>query len=537
MPAGRLGGVAVGELLERDEQRRTGASGCRRRSARAEATPSPAGARRAAWLRRRSAARARRCARRRSPRRAGRAACRSGRRRPRGVRRAVSGGGRRPRSRSARRPGRPGPRSTVRNAVAVRPPRPITLPRSSGWTRTSRIEPRRSCLSRTDDVVGVVDDPADQVLERVGQHQLSASSRRRRPRRPRPSRRSSAAPSGVSPRGPAPARPGSPRQRASARSLGGASAGASSSARPRRRPSPRPSWRGLLGGGLLGHGLARGLAVRVLERLVEDLELVALGLGDLEGALGARQALERLPVAGDLEDLRHGVGRLRADAQPVLRPVGDDARCSDGSSLGWYLPISSITLPSRFLRESTTTMRYCGTRTLPRRFKRILTATAVVSPWTLCVGETPCTRWGPGRAARWVPRARMRGSGRAGLARARFCQTTPVTRNPASLPVRLGAALRRPRVPRSITHVRPGEHGEVVERVRVVHDEVGRVTLVEQRVPAEPRAGPPRRGAEGVLGRHPEVAMALTSPAMLPCGALPRRRSRRRSAPPPRGRS
>ena len=52
----------------------------------------------------------------------------------------------------------------------------------------------------------------------------------------------------------------------------------------------------------------------------------------------------------------------------------------DGSSLGWYLPISSITLPSRFLRESTTTMRYCGTRTLPRRFKRILTATFVVSP-------------------------------------------------------------------------------------------------------------------------------------------------------------
>ena len=54
----------------------------------------------------------------------------------------------------------------------------------------------------------------------------------------------------------------------------------------------------------------------------------------------------------------------------------------DGSSLGWYLPISSITRPSRFLRESTMTMRYCGTRTLPRRFKRILTDTLVVSPWT-----------------------------------------------------------------------------------------------------------------------------------------------------------
>src|SRR6187455_2922043 len=39
---------------------------------------------------------------------------------------------------------------TGRKAVAVRPPRPITLPRSAGLTRTSRIEPRRSCLSRTD---------------------------------------------------------------------------------------------------------------------------------------------------------------------------------------------------------------------------------------------------------------------------------------------------------------------------------------------------------------------------------------------------
>src|SRR5215471_11111682 len=33
---------------------------------------------------------------------------------------------------------------TVRSARAVRPPRPITLPRSSGCTRTSRTRPRRS---------------------------------------------------------------------------------------------------------------------------------------------------------------------------------------------------------------------------------------------------------------------------------------------------------------------------------------------------------------------------------------------------------
>jgi hypothetical protein len=30
---------------------------------------------------------------------------------------------------------------------------------------------------------------------------------------------------------------------------------------------------------------------------------------------------------------------------------------NEGSSLGWYLPISSMTLPSRFLRASTTTTR------------------------------------------------------------------------------------------------------------------------------------------------------------------------------------
>src|SRR4051794_40254372 len=68
----------------------------------------------------------------------------------------------------------------------------------------------------------------------------------------------------------------------------------------------------------------------------------------------------------------------------------------DGSSLGWYLPISSMTRPSRFLRESTTTMRYCGTRILPRRFKRILTATFVVSPRKLCVGEAPARQVGTG---------------------------------------------------------------------------------------------------------------------------------------------
>src|SRR4051794_3188442 len=94
----------------------------------------------------------------------------------------------------------------------------------------------------------------------------------------------------------------------------------------------------------------------------------------------------------------------------------------DGSSFGWYLPISSMTLPSRFLRESTTTMRYCGTRTLPRRFKRILTDTAVVSPRMSCGGG--------GRDARVGHRTTISdGPCAAAVERDRACRTRP-----ASLP-------------------------------------------------------------------------------------------------------
>ena len=71
-------------------------------------------------------------------------------------------------------------------------------------------------------------------------------------------------------------------------------------------------------------GLAGRLAGGVLEGVVEDVELGALGLLDPEGPLGTGLALELLPVAGDLEEDLDGLGRLRADAQPVLRPLGGD---------------------------------------------------------------------------------------------------------------------------------------------------------------------------------------------------------------------
>src|SRR5690606_21426556 len=52
----------------------------------------------------------------------------------------------------------------------------------------------------------------------------------------------------------------------------------------------------------------------------------------------------------------------------------------EGFSLGWYSPISSIARPSRLVRASATTIRYCGLRIIPSRLSLILTATGVVSP-------------------------------------------------------------------------------------------------------------------------------------------------------------
>src|SRR5580692_765028 len=88
---------------------------------------------------------------------------------------------------------------------------------------------------------------------------------------------------------------------------------------------------GLVGGGvgvlggpapalLCRSGVAKGL----LDRGGEDLLPVLLGRRRLQRAFGTGQALELLPVAGDLKDLPHRVGRLRSHRQPVLRPVRVD---------------------------------------------------------------------------------------------------------------------------------------------------------------------------------------------------------------------
>src|SRR5699024_1327896 len=55
-----------------------------------------------------------------------------------------------------------------------------------------------------------------------------------------------------------------------------------------------------------------------------------------------------------------------------------------GCSLGWYLPLSSIALPSRLFRASATMTRYWGVRIFPIRLSFSLTATGVVSPVIRC---------------------------------------------------------------------------------------------------------------------------------------------------------
>src|SRR5215472_5387522 len=86
---------------------------------------------------------------------------------------------------------------------------------------------------------------------------------------------------------------------------------------PTLSPSPAlPPSPALRGGGAVPQGL--------LDRGGEDLLPVLLRGRRLQRPLGTRQALELLPVAGDLEDLPDRVGGLRPDRQPVLRTVRVD---------------------------------------------------------------------------------------------------------------------------------------------------------------------------------------------------------------------
>src|SRR6185295_10051525 len=79
------------------------------------------------------------------------------------------------------------------------------------------------------------------------------------------------------------------------------------------------------------------------------------------------------------------------------------------------MPTYSIARPSRLVRESATTMRYCGLRILPIRRSRIFTATVLFAPDDY-VGEPTEPTWGCGTDVSWTAAVGVRGR----LARAEY---------------------------------------------------------------------------------------------------------------------
>src|SRR5690349_19526792 len=88
------------------------------------------------------------------------------------------------------------------------------------------------------------------------------------------------------------------------------------------------------------------------------------------------------------------------------------------------MPTYSIARPSRLVRESATTMRYCGLRILPIRRSRIFTATVLFAPDDF-IGEPGGTHVGiVGPEVSWTGIAlRVRGRLTRAHTSAPFCQT------------------------------------------------------------------------------------------------------------------
>src|SRR5438067_8471317 len=163
-----------------------------------------------------------------------------------------------------------------RSALAVRPPRPITVPRSSGCTRTSSRCPRRESTIRTRTSSGWSTMPLTRCSS-AGRSALSAL-----------------------------------RTGVGTGALLGLRLG-------RGRLGSRRLLRGLPGRlGLGRRDARRGLRLGLVPRPA---------VGPCRRHLqrfGGRQALVLLPVAGLLQDALHRLARLGADRQPVLRALGVD---------------------------------------------------------------------------------------------------------------------------------------------------------------------------------------------------------------------
>src|SRR5699024_10284240 len=179
---------------------------------------------------------------------------------------------------------------TVRSAEAVRPERPMTRPRSSGWTRTSRICPRRRFLLRM---------TTSSLWSTI------------------PVTRCSSASSSISGLG-----GGLGLRRSVLRGWGLLGRGLGLGGRLGGRLLPGSRLVGLL---LRGDGLVLGtLPVGGGQRGLGEGLLGLLCLGGPEAALGTGLAGELLPVTGDLEQRGDGLRGLGALGEPVLGALAVD---------------------------------------------------------------------------------------------------------------------------------------------------------------------------------------------------------------------
>src|ERR1700761_1534445 len=214
----------------------------------------------------------------------------------------------------------------------------MTLPRSSGWTRTSRTLPRRIARVETWTSSGFSTMPLTRCssasssmsglaarLTALGRARAGRIGRSRCVRRSGRSRSRAAV--------------GGAGRRLLRGGLGLGPAGLRLDVRVRLGLSLGVARLGVGGLGVrrLGVGLpgpaatpgrgrpgVAGVLARVLQGGGERLLLVRLRLADPQGALGTRLTLELLPVARDLEDVHHRRGGLGAHGQPVLSPLRVD---------------------------------------------------------------------------------------------------------------------------------------------------------------------------------------------------------------------
>src|SRR4051812_23742528 len=152
--------------------------------------------------------------------------------------------------------------------------------------------------------------------------------------------------------------------------------------------------------------------------------------------------------------------------------------------------------PSRLVRESATTMRYCGLRILPIRRSRILTATVFFAPDDY-MGEPTEPTWGCGTDVSWTGNAlRVRGR----LTRAGYQSSILPDRSP-HLPIGPGSRSETAR-PRGYRTVPAG--GKVGRRYPLGgRDPVGPGAVERERARLDLLDHPPALVADGVLVGHP----------------------------------